>query len=147
MEIIRLAGYTEEEKAEIARRYLIPRQLTYTGLKAEQFQISDGALKYVISHYTREAGVRRLEQTLGRLGRKIALRFAEGPAEPVVVEPEELGELLGTEIFVPEQMRRNLPAGVACGLAWTEAGGDVLYVEGTLLPEGRASRSPDNWVT
>ncbi|MCX6625034.1 MAG: endopeptidase La, partial [Acidobacteria bacterium] len=137
MEIIRLAGYTEEEKAEIARRYLIPRQLLHTGLAAGQFQIPDATLQRVISRYTREAGVRRLEQTLGRLARKIALRFAEGRTEPVVVGPEELDELLGTEIFIPEQMRRNLPAGVACGLAWTEAGGDVLYVEATLLPEGK----------
>jgi len=136
MELIRLAGYTEEEKREIAHRYLIPRRVKNAGLTAEQFQISEAALQRVISRYTREAGVRRLEQTLGRLTRKIALRFAEGHTEPVVVQPENLSELLGPEMFIPEQMRRNLPAGVACGLAWTEAGGDVLYVEATLLPEG-----------
>jgi ATP-dependent Lon protease len=137
MEIIRLAGYTEEEKTEIARRYLIPRQLKYTGLTAEQLEIPDATLGQVISRYTREAGVRRLEQTLGRLARKVAVKFAEGRTEAVTLEPEALNELLGAEIFIPEQMRRNPPAGVACGLAWTEAGGDVLYVEATLLPEGK----------
>jgi ATP-dependent Lon protease len=137
MEIIRLPGYCEEEKIEIAKRYLIPRQIRQTGLKPEDCVIPDETLKKVISRYTREAGVRQLERSIGRLMRKVALRFAEGPAEPVVVAPGELMELLGNEQSVFEQWRKALPPGVATGLAWTEAGGDVLYIEAVLLPKDR----------
>jgi ATP-dependent Lon protease len=138
MELLRLSGYSDEEKIVIARRYLIPRQLKEAGLTAEQIAISDEALRRVISRYTREAGLRQLERAIGRLARKIALRFAEGKREAVTIEPEDLTEMLGTEKFFPEQARKHLPPGVATGLAWTEAGGDVLYVEATLLPEGRS---------
>jgi ATP-dependent Lon protease len=138
MELLRLSGYSEEEKIMIARRYLIPRQLKEVGLTAEQLTITDEALRRVISRYTREAGLRQLERAIGRLTRKIALRFAEGKTEVVTIEPEGLAEMLGTEKFFPEQARKQLPPGVATGLAWTEAGGDVLYVEATLLPEGRS---------
>lgn len=137
MEILRLAGYSEEEKMEIARRYLIPRQLNYTGLTAEQAALPDQTVRKIISSYTREAGVRRLEQAIGSVMRKIALRFAEDHAEAVTVKTEDLAELLGPEMFTPEQMRRELQPGVATGLAWTEAGGDVLYIEATLLPDGK----------
>jgi ATP-dependent Lon protease len=137
MEIIRLPGYSEEEKVEIAKRYLIPRQVQQTGLKPEDCLLPDETLKRVISRYTREAGVRQLERSIGRLMRKAALRFAEGSAEPVVVTPGQLSELLGNEQSIFEQWRKELPPGVATGLAWTETGGDVLYVEAVLLPRGR----------
>jgi ATP-dependent Lon protease len=137
MEILRLSGYSEEEKVQIAKRYLLPRQLSQTGVSAQQCEIGDATLRKIISAYTREAGVRRLEQTLGRVIRKVALKFAEGQTEPVVVRPDDLSEMLGPEPVVPEQMRRELPAGVATGLAWTETGGDVLYIEATLLPNGK----------
>jgi ATP-dependent Lon protease len=140
MELLRLSGYSEEEKMEIARRYLLPRQLAETGLTAEQLIVPDEALRRVISRYTREAGVRELERRLGRLARKVARRFAEGQTQPVTVEPALLADLLGPERYRPETARRQLGPGVATGLAWTEAGGEVLYVEATLLPGGRGVR-------
>ena len=140
MEIIRIAGYSEEEKFEIARRYLIPRTRSEVGLKEDQITITDAALRDVIRHYTREAGCRQLERTLGRLMRKVAIRFAEGPAEPVTITPDKLSALLGPEIFTQEEARKQLPAGVATGLAWTEVGGEVLYIEATLLPHGHDMR-------
>jgi ATP-dependent Lon protease len=124
----------------IARRYLLPRQLVQAGIKPEQFELPDETLQLIISRYTREAGVRQLERSLGRLTRKIALRFAEGNAEPVTVRPRDLATLLGPERFFLERARQNLPPGVATGLAWTEAGGEVLYIEATLLPHGRGLR-------
>jgi ATP-dependent Lon protease len=138
MEILRLPGYSEEEKVEIAKRYLIPRQLKETGVTAEQCGITEATLQRLISRYTREAGVRQLERTIGRLARKTALQVAEGRTEPITLTPEDLSEMLGPEPFFQEHARRDVPPGVATGLAWTEAGGDVLYVEATLLPEGRA---------
>jgi len=137
MEILRLSGYSEEEKSQIARRYLIPRQLKQTGLNEERVQITEPALIKVIAAYTREAGVRRLEQAIGRLTRKIALKVAEGAPGPFEIKVEEIEDLLGSEPFSPEQARREFPAGVATGLAWTESGGDVLYIEATLLPDGK----------
>jgi ATP-dependent Lon protease len=138
MEIIRLQGYSEREKAEIARRYLWPRRLKETGLDASQALLSDDVLNLVISRYTREAGVRQLEQMLGRLTRKVALAFADLPEgqerTPVTIEAALLGEWLGSERFMPEEARKHLPPGVATGLAWTPTGGDVLYIETTLLP-------------
>ena len=137
MEILRLSGYSEEEKMQIARRYLIPRVLKEAGLTAEQVILPDATLYKLISGYTREAGLRRLERAIGRVVRKVALRFAEGNTNPVTLQLEDLAEMMGPEIFSPETMRRDLPAGVATGLAWTESGGDVLYIEGTLLPDGK----------
>jgi ATP-dependent Lon protease len=138
MEIIRLQGYSEREKAEIARRYLWPRRLKEAGLDADQALLSDEVLNLVISRYTREAGVRQLEQMLGRLTRKVALTFAELPdgqeRTPVPIQPTVLPDWLGSERFMPEEARKVLPAGVATGLAWTPSGGDVLYIETTLLP-------------
>jgi ATP-dependent Lon protease len=136
MEVLGLSGYSAEEKMEIARRYLIPRQLTATGLTAEQFILTDEALRHLIARYTREAGVRQLERTIGRLARRVALGFAEGQTEPVTVRVEDVPEMLGPERFSFELARQQLPPGVATGLAWTEAGGDVLYIEATVLPEG-----------
>ena len=133
MEILNLPGYSDEEKAEIARRYLIPRQLKETGLTESQVSFTPEALQAMISRYTREAGLRQLERTIGRVARKIALRHAEGNTEPVEAAAETLVEYLGPQRFMPERARQSLPFGVATGLAWTEAGGDVLYVEATLL--------------
>lgn len=137
MEIIRLPGYSEEEKVEIAKRYLIPRQVQQTGLKPEDCMIPDDTLKRIISRYTREAGVRQLERSIGRLMRKVALKFAEDNTDPIAVDPGQLVDLLGNEQSMFEQGRKKLPPGVATGLAWTETGGDVLYVEAVLLPKNR----------
>lgn len=137
MEILRLSGYSEEEKAQIAERYLLPRQLKQAGLTTEQCEITEPALIKIISSYTREAGVRKLEQTLGRVIRKVALKIAEGQTDPAAVKPEDVSEMLGPEPITPEHARKELPAGVATGLAWTESGGDVLYIEATLLPSGK----------
>jgi len=143
MEIIRLPGYSEYEKREIAKRYLWPRRLKEAGLSAEQVQLADEMITEIICRYTREAGVRQLEQMLGRLTRKIAVQLADLPAtEPgeapvrIVIDRAQLAEWLGTERFMPEEARKQLPAGVATGLAWTASGGDVLYIETTLLPGG-----------
>jgi ATP-dependent Lon protease len=140
MEMLRLAGYSDEEKVEIARRYLIPRQLSQTGLKAEQLVLPDATVRQVVSRYTREAGVRQLERALGGLARKAAMAFAAGRTQPLTVHPEDLPDMLGPERFFLERARTQLPPGVATGLAWTEAGGEVLYVEATLLPNGRGLR-------
>ena len=137
MEILRLSGYSTEEKEQIARTYLIPRQLKATGLTEEQIEFPEEGLKAIISGYTREAGLRRLEQAIGRVARKVTLRFAEGQTSKVAVTPEVLSDLLGPEIFQQEQMRKSSPAGVVTGLAWTEAGGDVLYIESAMLPDGK----------
>ena len=136
MEVIRLPGYSEHEKLEIACRYLWPRRLKEAGLQPDQVSLDGEALKTIIGRYTREAGVRQLEQMLGRLTRKIALKRAEHAAEPqgIRVGAAEIGDWLGAERFMPEEARKDLPAGVATGLAWTETGGDVLYVETSLLP-------------
>ena len=137
MEVLRLAGYSEEEKLEIAKKYLIPKQLKETGLTAEQCTLPDDTVHKIISGYTREAGLRKLERAIARVTRKVALKFAEGATGPVTVTLEELSEMLGPEPFNQEEARRDLPPGVATGLAWTEAGGDVLYIEATLLPDGK----------
>jgi ATP-dependent Lon protease len=137
MEVVRLAGYSEEEKLEIARRYQIPKQLKEAGLSKEVCLLSDDALRVVISRYTREAGVRQLERAIGRVMRKAALKVAEGNPGAVEIQKEELPDLLGPERFSPEQARKDVPAGVATGLAWTEAGGDVLYIEAALLKDGK----------
>jgi ATP-dependent Lon protease len=137
MEVLRLPGYSEEEKLVIAERYLIPRQLKQAGLTPEQCTFTREAVRQIISRYTREAGVRRLERAIGRVARKVALKFAEGDTTPVTVKPEDLADYLGPAPFLPEELRKQLPPGVATGLAWTETGGEVLYVEATLLPGGR----------
>jgi ATP-dependent Lon protease len=137
MEVIRLAGYSEEEKIAIANKYLVPRQLKEAGLKEGEVTFGDAGLLKLIGSYTREAGLRNLERGIGRLARKATLRIAEGKDERVEMTPERIVELLGPETFLPEESRTNLPPGVATGLAWTPTGGDVLYIEGTLLPKGK----------
>src|SRR5688572_21529852 len=141
MEIISLVGYTEEEKAHIARRYLIPRQMNEHGLPDGSLEITDAALRVVIAEYTREAGVRNLERQLGTITRKVAARIAtrpsdSGEAEKTVIDRPEVDDYLGPARFKREAAFRTSRPGVATGLAWSEAGGDVLYIEATLLPGG-----------
>src|SRR5690606_7648666 len=113
MEIIRLPGYSHEEKAEIAKRYLIPRQWKQVGVTPENCVLTEDALLSVINNYTREAGLRRLERTLGKLARKAALHFAEtGSTEPFVITPDTLVDLLGPEPFTAEKARKKSPPGV-----------------------------------
>jgi ATP-dependent Lon protease len=137
MEIIPLAGYSDREKLEIARRYLIPRQTAENGLNSGQLKITDDAVELIAARYTREAGVRQLERTIGSIARKVAFKIAQAQAENVTVTATELREYLGPPRFYPEQARKELPAGVATGMAWTEMGGEVLFIEATLLPGGR----------
>jgi ATP-dependent Lon protease len=137
MEMLRLSGYTEEEKLAIAEKYLVPRQLGQAGLTADIVSIPRETLREIVVNYTREAGVRQLERAIGRIVRRIALRIAEGETGKVTVRPEDLSEILGTQRFLPSKARQDLPPGVAAGLAWTETGGEVLYVEATLLPGGK----------
>ena len=135
MEVIQLAGYTEEEKLQIARRYLVPRQIERTGLKRSQIAFSDAGLKAIIEQYTREAGVRGLEREIGSVCRKVARAVAEGRHErKVTVTAPRVRELLGRPRFLPETRRRTREPGVATGLAWTPVGGDVLFVEASAMP-------------
>ena len=137
MEVISIAGYSDREKLEIAKRYLIPRQVSENGLNPDQLTISDGAIELMSTRYTREAGVRQLERTIGRVARKVALKIAQGETERVSVDADDVPEYLGPPRFYPEQARKELPAGVSTGMAWTEMGGEVLFIEATLLPGGR----------
>jgi ATP-dependent Lon protease len=137
IEVLRLSGYSDAEKCEIARRYILGRRMSEAGLKEGQLSVNDQALDYVIKNYTREAGVRSLERALGRIARKVATRFAAGETEPVILTTSLIAELLGPPRLAREARREMLPAGVVAGLAWTEVGGDVLYVEAVVLPEGK----------
>jgi ATP-dependent Lon protease len=134
MEIITLAGYTENEKLEIAKRYLLRRQLDANGLKADQVGIEDAALRAIISGYTREAGVRNLEREIGKVLRHAAVRIAEGSAERVHIGADDLAEVLGQPRFENEVALRTSVPGVATGLAWTPVGGDILFIEATRAP-------------
>ena len=175
MEIIQLAGYSDREKLNIAKQYLIDRQIRDNGLTPDQLEITDDAINLLTARYTREAGVRQLERTIGNLARKVALKVAEdsppvsegtsenspsvaegtpensspvlggvaapsadGAASPVkyVITAEDIKGYLGAPRFYPESAREELPAGVATGMAWTEMGGEVLFIEATALPGG-----------
>ncbi len=139
MEIIRLSGYTEGEKAIIARDYLIPRQIRENSLREAEVTLSEAAVREIIRSYTREAGVRNLEREIGKACRKIATQIAEGKIERLEVTPDALPELIGKRRFWgPEEVaeRTQLP-GVAAGLAWTPAGGEVLFIEATAMSGGR----------
>jgi ATP-dependent Lon protease len=136
MELISLSGYTEEEKVHIARLYLVPRQLEENGLKPDQLTITDDALRNVIAEYTREAGVRTLERQIGAIARKIAARVAGDPPYTATVDAREVETYLGPPKYRSETAFRTSRAGVATGVAWTEAGGDVLFVEASLMPGG-----------
>ena len=134
MEVISLPGYTDDDKVHIARQYLIPRQFEATGVPPERVEITDAALATVISEYTREAGVRGLERRIGALLRRAALDIAEGRAGVERIGPEETREMLGPERVHPEVKRRTSEPGVATGLAVTGAGGDILFVEASVMP-------------
>ena len=134
MEIIQLAGYTENEKFEIARRYLVRRQLEANGLKAEQVELSDELLRRIIRDYTREAGVRNLEREIGRVLRHAAVRIAEVSATTLSLGPGDLDAILGPTRFENEAAMRTSTPGVATGLAWTPVGGDILFIEATNFP-------------
>jgi ATP-dependent Lon protease len=134
MEIIPLPGYTAQEKLQIARRYLVPRQLAATGLTTEQSTISDDALMAIIDEYTREAGVRNLEREIGNVFRNLAVRIAEGSATQAHVGRDDLAAILGARKFEAEVAMRSGVPGVATGLAWTPVGGDILFVEAARTP-------------
>ena len=136
MEIIQLSSYTEEEKVHIAKMYLVPRQREEHGLKPEQLIIEDGALRRVISEYTREAGVRSLERQIGALARKVAAKVATDVGHIGLVTAKDAPDYLGPPRYRPDGAFRLSRPGVATGLAWTEVGGDVLYIEAVLLPGG-----------
>jgi len=135
MEVIALAGYSEEEKLEIARRYLVPRQIERNGLTRGKISFGDPALRAIIADYTREAGVRNLEREIGSVCRKVARQVADGTARRKVnISEKRARELLGKRKFFTEARRRTARPGVATGLAWTAAGGDVLFIEATSMP-------------
>ena len=136
MEVIQLPGYTQEEKLQIARKYLVKRQMEQNGLTPEKFEITDAAIAAVISDYTREAGVRNLEREIGSLARSAAVRIAEGAVQAVRIDAGDLEEVLGPSRFESELAARTAVPGVATGLAWTPVGGDILFIE--------ASRTPGN---
>ncbi|MGY4226234.1 ATP-dependent Lon protease [Bradyrhizobium sp. USDA 4503] len=134
MELISLAGYTEDEKLEIAKRYLVRRQLEANGIKAEQVEIDPDALRLIIRSYTREAGVRNLEREIGKVLRNVAVQIAEGSTRHVTIAPKDIVSLLGQPRFENEiAMRTSIP-GVATGLAWTPVGGDILFIEASRTP-------------
>jgi ATP-dependent Lon protease len=134
MEIISLAGYTEDEKLEIARRYLVRRQLEANGLTAQQAEIEPDALRLIIRGYTREAGVRNLEREIGKALRNVAVQVAEGSASRVVITANDIPALLGQPRFENEVAMRTAVPGVATGLAWTPVGGDILFIEASKVP-------------
>jgi len=133
MEVVEFAGYTEREKREIARKYLIPRQFTENGVSPEQLTITDDALSEVITSYTRESGVRQLEREIGRLARKVARKIAAHEAASVVIDREMVDDLLGRPKVHPEKMAREDEVGVATGMYYTPTGGDIMFVEASTM--------------
>src|SRR4030095_2919859 len=134
MEVIELPGYTEDEKVEIAKRYLVKRQLAATGLTPEQVEIPEPAIRAIISDYTREAGVRNLERDIGAILHYAAMRIAEGDTQRMKIEPGQLHAIRGARRFESEVAMRTSVPGVATGLAWTPTGGDILFVESARVP-------------
>ncbi|MCL4766224.1 MAG: endopeptidase La [Hyphomicrobiaceae bacterium] len=134
MEVISLAGYTAEEKLQIARRYLVPRQREANGLATHQVEITDAALDEIIQRYTREAGVRNLEREIGKALRHAAVRIADGAHPPIRIDADDLQGILGSPQFESEVAMRTSVPGVATGLAWTPVGGDILFIEATRIP-------------
>jgi len=133
MEVIELAGYTEEDKLEIARRHLIPKQVKENGLESAQVEFTDEGLQFIIRHYTREAGLRNLEREIGSICRKVARGITEGRTDPMTIDPNRVRELLGSERFFSEVAERTQDPGVAVGLAWTPMGGDIMFMEATQM--------------
>ena len=139
MEIIQLSGYTEQEKVEIAKQYLVPRQVRENGLRTDEIGFDEDALLTVVRDYTREAGVRTLEREIGRAARKVVTRIAEGTQDKMEIDVEKLRELLGKPRYGyrEEIEERTDRPGVATGLAWTPVGGEVLFVEAARMPGGK----------
>ncbi len=133
LETVNFAGYTEREKLEIAKRYLVPRQLTENGLRTGQLTLTDDALSEIIASYTREAGVRQLEREIGKLGRKVARKIADGAAEKVTVGPKDIPDLSGRPKVHPERMAGEDQVGVATGMYYTPVGGDIMFVEASVM--------------
>ena len=133
LETVTFAGYTEREKLEIAKRYLVPRQVHENGLTSEQFTVTDAALSEIITSYTREAGVRQLEREIGKLGRKIARQIASGEVERVAVDATDVDDLLGRPKVHPEHKAREDEVGVATGMYYTPVGGDIMFVEASVM--------------
>jgi len=133
LETVNFAGYTEREKLEIARRYLVPRQLRENGLISGQLTLRDDALAEMIASYTREAGVRQLEREIGKLGRKIARKIADGAAQNISVGAEDVPELIGRPKVHPERMAREDQVGVSTGMYYTPVGGDIMFVEASVM--------------
>ncbi|MEW5718674.1 MAG: endopeptidase La [Chloroflexota bacterium] len=134
MEILTLSGYTEEEKLNIAKGYLVPRQVRENGLKLEEIKFEDDAIRQIARDYTREAGVRNLEREIGRVCRKVATHIAEGKELPVVVNLAKVSDLLGKPRFYGEVAERTSIPGVSTGLVWTPVGGDIVFIEATRMP-------------
>jgi ATP-dependent Lon protease len=134
MEVIQLSGYTEEEKLQIARRYLVKRQLEANGLTSEQAEVTDEALRAIIRDYTREAGVRNLEREIGAVLRSVAMKIAEGTIGKARLDADDVPGILGARRFENEIATRTSVPGVATGLAWTPVGGDILFIEATRVP-------------
>ena len=146
MDVLRLSGYTEEEKLMIARKYLVPKQLDAHGLPPDRVVIEDDALRLVIREYTREAGLRNLERQIAALFRKAARQIAEGSEDEIRIDPARVREWLGPRKFPGEVRKRTSDPGVATGLAVTAVGGDILFIEATAYPGGGPSRSPASWA-
>jgi ATP-dependent Lon protease len=138
MEVIELPGYTDEEKLQIARKYLIPRQMEAHGLTGKHIEFEDDAVRLLISEYTREAGLRNLEREIGNISRKVARRIAEGEKGRTLVTRNSVHDLIGPTKYFRDVAERTMEAGVATGLAWTEAGGDIIFVESSLMKGGKS---------
>jgi len=136
LEVIRLSGYSPEEKVEIARRHLLPKQLKETGMADKTVDVPLATLEYLVTHYTNEAGVRNLERQLAKLARRLALQVSEGISLPARIDREEAFRLLGREEMIKPERRLELDVGVAPGMAYTDNGGELIYIEVSRLPEG-----------
>src|SRR5262249_33553667 len=137
-EIIQLSGYTEEEKMKISRQYLIPKQIKENGITVKNITYTDDGLKALIENYTREAGLRNLERTIASVCRKVARRVAEGDDAAVSITPTEVARMLGPQQFSREDAQIKDSVGVSTGLAWTQVGGEILYIE-TSLSKGKGN--------
>ncbi len=138
MEIIQLSGYTEEEKNKISKQYLIPKQMKENGITDKNIDFRDDGIAYLIEHYTREAGLRNLERTIASVCRKVARRVAEGDDTLVKITPTEVSKMLGPEMYDREDAQQEDSVGVSTGLAWTQAGGEILYIE-TCMSKGKGA--------
>ena len=147
MEVISIAGYTDKEKLQIAKRYLIPKQLKENGLNTKRLQIVDHAMEKIIQEYTREAGLRNLEEKLPRMPRKVARKVAEGDRTKVIITTKNLPVFLGPSKYLPESQVEKDLIGVVSGLAWTEFGGDILYIEALCRKGKKELMLPAVWAS